>query len=386
MSMISIKEIKVNPVYKKLVPRMNTDDDKTFDESIKEKGVQEKLKINQHNILLDGHSRYDKAIKYKIERVPYEVKHFPDPLLEKKYVIECNLQRRHLTPYQKVKLGIPLLEVEKQLAKKRKTQPLKKGKDTPLASKDANGKKGKSAELVSKKIGVSTSTLERGIYIQKHATKEQKQKLDDGKTAILTVYNQLTRKERNLPKVELPKGRWSVILMDLPIQFENTGVRGSSTNNYDTIPIDELKKGLFNGKDIRELFSDPCIIFGWFQASTIFEAKELFNQWGFKPITNIIWDKARIGTGSWIANRHEHLVIAIKGKMPLPSIRIESVQRVAPENRKHSSKPTKFYDLIEQLYPNRKYLDLFSRYKHNKKWTTFGNETEEAKEKIKTKI
>ena len=40
------------------------------------------------------------------------VKHFEDSLLEKKYVIECNLERRHLTTYQKIELGIALLDIE----------------------------------------------------------------------------------------------------------------------------------------------------------------------------------------------------------------------------------------------------------------------------------
>lgn len=37
-------------------------------------------------------------------------------------------------------------------------------------------------------------------------------------------------------------------------------------------------------------------------------------------------------------------------------------------------KPPEFYDLVERLCPASAYLDVFSRYKHNNKWTCWGDE------------
>ena len=377
---ISLTEIKIKREYLNLVPRMKPDDEKAFDASVKENGIRERITLNQDKVLLDGHSRYYKAKKYNIEFLSYDTRHFGDSLLEKKYVIEANLERRHLTNYQKVELGIPLLEIEQKLAERRMKESRIQNKDLMLGSNDPSIGKGKSTELIANKIGLSNATMMRGKVVHERATKEQKERLRSGRTSINSIYNQITRQERNLPKVSLPDGSWSVVMADLPIQFDDQGVRGSSSNNYDTIPIPDLKLGIFNGKDIRNLFNENCIIFAWFQASTIFYAKDILSSWGFECKTNQIWNKKRIGTGSWLANMHEHLVFAVKGKMPLPAERLESIQDVEPENRVHSSKPVYFYHMVEKLYPNRTYLDLFSRYKHNEKWTCFGNEFGDKKE------
>lgn len=426
---IPIEKIIIDQHYHSLVQRMSKEDDITFDESIKEEGIRDPVTLNQKMIMLDGHSRYEKAVKYfglftneiktikeKIdnqekaikeneienkkellqnelkefktriafliehvklfESVPYRIKHFDDPLLEEKYVIECNLQRRHLTNFQKVELGLLLLDIEKKLAKQRKLATLKQNRtetDEPI-----NETKGKALDIIARKVGVSSSVMMRGKKIADEAPEHLKEKVRAGKTSINSVYNHITRAERNLPKVILPDGKWSVVHVDLPIEFDDKGVRGSATNNYDTIPLSELKVGVFNGKDVRDCFADNCVIFAWFQASTIFYAKDILESWGFKCITNQVWDKEIIGTGSWLANRHEHLVIAVKGHMPLPAERLESLVRYRRNtNDVHSKKPVVFYGEIEIMYPNWTYLDLFSRYKHNESWTCFGNEVKE---------
>ena len=73
-------------------------------------------------------------------------------LVEKKFVIESNLRRRHLTSFQLVELGIPLLEIEKKLAKKRQVHGGKKGRDIQLGLVSKNAlpsiKKGKATAIV----------------------------------------------------------------------------------------------------------------------------------------------------------------------------------------------------------------------------------------------
>lgn len=374
---IKLKDIKIKKEYHNLVPRMKKDDDLAFDQSIKDNGVREPLTLNQNLILLDGHSRYAKAKKYRCEFVPYKIKSFDDPLLEKKYVIECNLERRHLTNYQKVELGVTLLKVEQELAKRRKKQGLKQFKNKEQEPEE----KGKSVEIVAKKVGLSSTTMMRGKVVMEKAPEHLKERLRNGKVSINSIYNAITRKERNLPKANLPSGSWSVVMVDLPIKFNDEGIRGSSSNNYETMSLQDCKLGIINGKDVRDLFSNDCIIFAWFQASTIFYARDILESWGFDPITNMVWDKDTSRTGTWLDNRHEHLVIARRGTIPIPAERIQSIIKARPETRIHSKKPIVFYQLIEKMYPLRKYLDLFSRYKYNENWTCFGDQFKEVEEK-----
>ena len=73
---------------------------------------------------------------------------------QKKFVIESNLRRRQLNDFQKAELGIPLLQIEKALAKERQ------GKRTDLTSV-SNDTQVRASAQVSKSIGVSTTTFER---------------------------------------------------------------------------------------------------------------------------------------------------------------------------------------------------------------------------------
>ncbi|KER05579.1 MT-A70 family protein [Marine Group I thaumarchaeote SCGC AAA799-E16] len=95
-------------------------------ESIKKDGQWTPITINQDGVILDGHHRY--RICNELSITPKTItKTFQNKLLEEKFVIESNLLRRHLNDFQRAELGIPLLSIEKKLAKERQLSTLKKG-------------------------------------------------------------------------------------------------------------------------------------------------------------------------------------------------------------------------------------------------------------------
>ena len=206
---IDISKIKISKEYSSLVPKMNDDQDETFDQSIQKNGIREPIALSEKNVLLNGHHRYAKAKKYKIKKIPYERKHFETKLEETKYVIECNLEQRHLNKFQRVELGKSLLAIEKKLSHKRKISNLKNSKASP----EANEEKGKAASIVAKKTGVSTSTMERGIYVSDNADKETLEKLRTGEKEIGEVYKKLRKEKKKTDRqneikkiqVKLPK-------------------------------------------------------------------------------------------------------------------------------------------------------------------------------------
>ena len=152
--------------------------------------------------MLDGHHRFRACTELGIEP-DFEVRHFEDKLLEKKFVIEANLRRRHLNNFQLVELAVPLLEIEKALAKKRKVEGGKNGRNLQLGLAPDDAKpafKAKATEIVAKKAGVSTRTFERGKKILEQASEEDKQKLREGKTSIARVYQEIVAPEKDLNK------------------------------------------------------------------------------------------------------------------------------------------------------------------------------------------
>ena len=91
----------------------------------------------------------------------------------------------------------------------------------------------------------------------------------------------------------------------------------------------------------------------------------------------MVWVKDRIGVGYYARQRHEWLLIGVKGSMPVAteSARPDSV--IEAPRGKHSKKPEKVYHLIDRMYPEladeRYRIELYAREKREG-WSCWGNE------------
>lgn len=196
--------LRLNPEYDKLLPKMSEEEFAELKTSIQTEGQHYPIIVNEDLEVLDGHHRFRACIELGIEP-DFEVRKFDDKLLEKKFVIEANLRRRHLNNFQLVELAVPLLEIEKALAKKRQSKGGKNGRDMQLglASDDVEPEpNAKATDAVAKKAGVSTRTFERGKKIIEKASEDDKQKLRDGKTSISKVYQEIVSSENPQPQKE----------------------------------------------------------------------------------------------------------------------------------------------------------------------------------------
>ena len=195
--------LRLNPEYEKLLPKMSKEEFAELKASIQLEGQHYPIVANENLEVLDGHHRFRACVELDIEP-DFEVRKFEDKLLEKKFVIVANLRRRHLTKFQLVELGVPLLEIEKALAKKRQATGGKTGRNIQLGLAPDDAKpvfKGKATAAVAKKVGVSTRTFERGKKILEKASEEDKQKLREGKASIAKVYREVVELEKE-PKHE----------------------------------------------------------------------------------------------------------------------------------------------------------------------------------------
>jgi ParB-like chromosome segregation protein Spo0J len=198
--------LRINPEYNELLPQMSEEEFDQLKTSIQTEGQHYPIIVNEDLEVLDGHHRFRACTELGLEP-DFEVRKFDDKLLEKKFVIEANLRRRHLNNFQLVELAVPLLEIEKALAKKRQSKGGKNGRDMQLglAPDDADPApvpefKAKATEAVAKKAGVSTRTFERGKKILEKASEDEKQKLREGKTSISKVYQEIVSSENPQPK------------------------------------------------------------------------------------------------------------------------------------------------------------------------------------------
>jgi ParB-like chromosome segregation protein Spo0J len=206
--------LRLNPEYEKLLPKMSEQEFVELKASIQTEGQHYAIIVNEDLEVLDGHHRFRACVELGIEP-DFEVRKFEDKLLEKKFVIEANLRRRHLNNFQLVELAVPLLEIEKALAKKRqpKSASNERNFQLGLAPDEAVPEfKAKAAEVVAKKAGVSTRTFERGKKILEKASEDDKQKLREGKVSISKVYQEMVSSQKppeaiNQAAAEAPSAR-----------------------------------------------------------------------------------------------------------------------------------------------------------------------------------
>lgn len=352
-------EPTINVEYQKLVPTHSKEDYHNLKESIKLKGIWVSIIVNALGVILDGHTRYQIAKELGITNIPTVVREFDNPLEEKKFVIESNLNRRHLNDIQKIKLGIVLEPIEKALAKKRMSEggKGKVGPNEPTL--------GKATEQVAKKIGVSRMTYERGKKVLESGNEELIKNVESGKTSISYAAKLVNRAEKHAAPPALPTGEFDVIYADPPWQYE-IDTRGSPDEHYDVLTVEKIC-------EMKVPSAKDSILFLWGTAPKLLEAIKVMQAWGFEYRTHAIWAKDKIGTGYYFRGQHEILLVGKKGNIPAPQEENRPSSIIQSPRTTHSTKPEKFYEIIEQMYPNRKYLEMFARNKRAK-WTVWGDQ------------
>jgi N6-adenosine-specific RNA methylase IME4 len=302
------------------------------------------------------------------------VKEFNDKLEEKEFVIEVNLKRRHLDIIQKCELAEKIEAIEREKAKMRQLSNLKQFKDTDTC--DSHGTEGEAAEIAAKKVGLSTQTYKRYKVIKKHYP-DIIPKIKDKKVSINHAYGEAKRimnMNNNLkPKLHTDGNnkKYNVILADPPYDYD-IKLRGNPSIHYKTLTDDQIYNFL-KDNSLEDKIDDNAILFLWTTNPKLKEALKTIEAWKFEYKTNIVWIKDKIGLGYYVRSKHELLLIAVKGNMQIP-LEANRPESVIYHNRSiHSKKPEIVYDIIESMYPNANYLELFAR-NTRENWDSYGLE------------
>ena len=227
--------LSINEDYDKLVPKLSSEEYATLKESIKENGMWIPILVNPQGEVLDGHHRFRVCVELEI-KPKIAIREFETKLLEKKFVIKCNLERRHLNDFQKSELVMTLFEIEEEEAAQRKLEHSQTNK-----SIEPDESQGRARDIVASKIGLSGTTFERAKKIIHDAPEEIKQKLRDGNpnTSISKEYKSLVK----LQKKEQRQTEIQKLQVTLPdkvtlhnAEFQNIFVEGNSVSLIITDP------------------------------------------------------------------------------------------------------------------------------------------------------
>lgn len=159
----------------------------------------------------------------------------------------------------------------------------------------------------------------------------------------------------------LPKQRFGVILADPEWKFETYSEKGltygSADNHYPTSPLEAIK-----ARDVASIAAQDCVLFLWATVPILAGALDVMAAWGFRYVTNFVWIKPNLAQGYWNRNRHEHLLVGVRGAPPAPAqgkeLKASVIEAAA---RGHSVKPAEAYELIEAYFPHLPKIELNAR-------------------------
>ena len=384
---ISPDEIKINPEYDVLMPQLTEEEIDSLKQSIAKQGQLVPVDVTKKNsivILLDGHHRF-RILREMKKDIKVRYLEFEDSFSEKKYVIEVNLNRRHLSDINKVKLAMKLVELEEIESKKRKqkTFPKKGQQGFQRMSMQPCKDTGTTDAIVAKKTGIKVRNVSKIKKILKHGSAELIRKVERGEKSINGAEREVSIQLQKTKDVSLPPGKYNVIYADPPYRYDYPR---SGAPPYPTLTTEEIiNLRDKDGRAVTDAIVKDAVMFMWAPRPKVFEAGKILIAWGFEPKTLKIWrkvkdGKSRRGNAVYYWSTTEVLILATKGSPGTPDCIPEDYLE-APRGKKHSEKPEEIRKEIEEMYPNRKFLELFGR-KKVKNWTVWGNQIFDEEEAL----
>jgi mRNA (2'-O-methyladenosine-N6-)-methyltransferase len=172
--------------------------------------------------------------------------------------------------------------------------------------------------------------------------------------------------------------QFDVIMMDPPWQLAThnptrgvaLGYSQLTDSHITNIPVGKLQKA-------------GGFLFVWVINAKYKFCLNLFKEWGYEMVDEVVWAKLTVNRrlakshGFYLQHAKEVCLVARKKGADNPEGTRESVASdiIFSERRGQSQKPEEIYEIIEELVPNGRYLEIFGR-KNNLRdyWVTVGNE------------
>lgn len=322
--------------------------------------------IEYENKVLDGWNRYRACLTIGIDPVLVHFHGTRQDALE--LVIRSN-KRRNLTAGQRACLAAEYEPVFAAEAKKRMLAGVK----ADPAQKIAEG--GEAREQAGEMFGVNRQYVSDAKKLRDEAP-EQFERVKNGKDTLVSVKKKI-KKERMLAAIKetekLPETKYRIVYADPPWFYasEQHGKQEQETTQKST-HYPSMKTADIAALPVSDMTDDNAVLFLWTTSPKLFEAQEVIRGWGFTYKANMVWDKVKHNVGYYVSVRHEHLLICTKGSCT-PDVKKLHDSVYAEERTEHSRKPDFFRDLIDELYPHGKRIELFARERHGD-WDSWGNQ------------
>lgn len=261
------------------------------------------------------------------------------------------------------------IRCERKIGEFSKELPTQKGTRTDLTSTHNGNKLNilKEAGIKHHERYEAIASLPDDVF-EKHIAEVKASNEELTTMGIIRIARDLQKQERNEylknNPISMPEDTFQIVYADPAWEYTNSGFEMSAENKYSTMPTCEIKNIKFNT-------SANSICFLWVTNPLLKDGLEVLASWGFEYKTNFVWTKNSHTAGFYVFGQHELLLIGVKGSMLPTGDKPKSI--IIGDNKIHSKKPEIVYEIIEKMYPNMKYLELFSRNKRQG-WVMWGND------------
>ncbi|KAB2949486.1 MAG: hypothetical protein F9K17_02730 [Phycisphaerae bacterium] len=382
--MLTAARIIIDPELRELVPPLTDDERQALEANILRDGCREPLVLwRGHDILLDGHHRYEICQRHGIEFAVTDVD-LPDREAAADWIDANQLGRRNLTPDQAALLRGRRYN---RLKKPRGGDRRSKGQNAPLnvASRLAGKhgvdpstikRDGRFAEAVAKTRAIvpdieqkvvsgkgppKAAVIKAADLLEKHPDKARE--VLDGKRTTAHVVRELRREETVTRLAQLaareakaPTGVFDVLVIDppWPMRKIERDCRPNQTDlDYPTMTEEQLAA-------LTIPAAEDCHVWLWTTQRFLPLALNLLERWGLTYVCTFVWHKPGgfqpVGLPQFNC---EFALYARRGSPVFLDTKAFRTCFEAPRGR-HSEKPEAFYEMVRRTTAGRR-LDMFNR-------------------------
>ncbi len=338
-------------------PRREHGDIEGLKSSIADLGLINPITVDQNMKLLTGRRRFQAVRELGWEDV--DVRRLPvdgDALRAFRVLLHENIKRKDLTDPELVAAIKEYDELKRTLEG---SQPV--GKHRSLFQQNNDGW---SQAETARDLGISQPAVSKAIQAAEAMERHPELAGLPSGTAILREAAKLERKD-----TPLPGGLFDVIVADPPWPYRNSiWPWGPAELHYPSMSLEEICA-------LKVPAAPDSALFLWATNPCLREAFQVVDAWGFEYKTNVVWVKTnrrRPGAGFYVRGWHELLLVCTRGSFVPCQVGREPLGSVIEADvGEHSVKPQEAYSLIERIYPDAAYLELFAR-NRRPNWTAWG--------------
>ena len=171
----------------------------------------------------------------------------------------------------------------------------------------------------------------------------------------------------------LPAGPFSIILADPPWRFSSNSDARPGRNPRRHYPC--MTDAEIAALPVRGIAAPDALLLMWTTAPMLVRSLPILPAWGFRYVSQLVWVKHAIGTGFWVRNRHELILIATRGRFACPRPAPFGDSVIVANRREHSRKPDALHAMVEAVpaWAGLRKVELFAR-APREGWMTWGND------------